>query len=77
MGKSIVLDKHEIVVDRDHYEKLVETLTAVAAWDLPSTDKFWDAEKTRPVPYEVEHGSFGIRWYFQDLARQALTGVGK
>lgn len=51
---------------------LKKTLLRITNWDLPSTGKFWDKEKTRPTSYETEYGSNGARDYIRSLAKEIL-----
>lgn len=55
---------------RERYEK---ALKAIREWQLPSTGKFWDEEKTQPMSYGACYGSNGERDYFKWLANEALT----
>lgn len=52
---------------------LIEALEKIAKWELPTTGKFWDKEKTRPTNYETEYGSNGARDFIKSIATQALA----
>jgi hypothetical protein len=65
-------------IAQQYQKELIVALTAlekIRDWDLPSTGKFWDEEKTRPISYESEYGSNGVRDYIKQVARKALAKV--
>ncbi len=48
--------------------------TKIKNWETPSTGEFWDDAGTkRPVSYETNYGSNGVRDYFKGLANELLT----
>lgn len=56
----------------EHAKELVEALERISKWELPSTQKFWDEEKTKPISYEANFGSNGVREYIKNIAEQVL-----
>lgn len=52
--------------------ELIDALQTIIDWSLPDTGEFWDAEKTRPVSYEGQYGSAGVRAYMRIIALLAL-----
>lgn len=52
--------------------KMETALKQISEWELPSTGRYWDDEKIRPMSYESAYGSTGVRHYFQQLATEAL-----
>lgn len=59
----------------ESYERMRRALTIIANWTLPETGEYWDKERTRPVSYEAEHGSNGVRDYMKNLAAQTLLAT--
>lgn len=58
-------------------EELENALKKIASWELPETGKFWDKEETRPLSYEAEYGSNGVRDYIKKIAQDSLTSKPK
>jgi hypothetical protein len=53
-------------------DRLRNALSKIANWELPETGRFWEDDKGRPVSYEAEYGSGGVKRYIQNLASEAL-----
>ncbi len=52
--------------------ELLEALKQIAKWELPETKEFWDKEQTRPVSFETQYGSNGVRDYIKSIASKAV-----
>lgn len=60
---------------REENAKLRKALLTIVKWeDFPDTGKFWDEEKTKPMPYSACFGSAGERDHMRRIAADALGG---
>lgn len=50
-----------------------EALRKITNWELPATGEFWDEEKTKPISYEAQYGSNGVRSYIRSIAKASLS----
>lgn len=57
------------------FEIAVKALNKISEWDLPSTGKYWDDDKSRPISYEAQYGSNGVRDYIRAVAKEALQKI--
>ena len=68
-----VSDVFEVL--REDNAKLRDALRTIVKWeDFPDTGKFWDEEKTKPMPYSACFGSAGERDHMRRIAADALGG---
>lgn len=63
-------DNGNVLID---FDQLKNGLNIIANWELPATGKFWDAEKTKPLSYEAEKGSNGVRDFMKRIAQDLLS----
>lgn len=55
-------------------KRLEDALRRIAKWhgEFPSSGRFWDHEKTKPMSYGAAYGSCGERDYMRKVAQDAL-----
>ena len=71
-----IANRQDIANMASEIMELRRALSVIERWhgEFPSTGKFWDQEKYRPMSYGACYGSNGERDYMRNIARKALKG---